>query len=213
MSGASARGDAAPPRGRSRRPAAFLDRDGTIIRDVNHLVDPREIRLLPGAAAAIRRLNAAGLPVVIATNQSVVARGMTDEPGVVAINDEVVRRLARRGALVAFVEYCPHHPEGKVSRYRRRCHCRKPAPGMLLRAAEALSLDLSRSVVIGDSLADVEAGSAVGAITILLRRARGPSLRGRFHESGARADYSTTTLAKAVDWWLTNRRRLRPRRK
>ena len=184
------------------RAAVFLDRDGTIIRQVDHLVDPRKIRLLPGAADAIRRLNGAGFAVVIATNQSVVARGMTDERGVKEINDEVVRRLARRGARVDWVECCPHHPEGDVARYARRCQCRKPARGMFLRAARALSLDLSRSVVIGDGRGDIEAGKAIGAATILLLGGHGRAAQKALRAVGRAADYTTTTLARAAEWWL-----------
>jgi len=190
-----------PSRGRA---AAFLDRDGTIIREVDHLTDQRQIRLLPRAARAICRLNRAGVAVVIVSNQSVVARGMTDERGVTAVNDEVLRRLARRGARVDLIEYCPHHPEGSVARYRKRCGCRKPAPGMLLRASRALALDLSRSVAIGDNVGDILAGRVVGATTILLLGGHGRAALKALRPSGRQADYTTTTLARAVDWWLTH---------
>ncbi len=209
-------------RGGEQRAAVFLDRDGTIIRQVHHLVDPRQIRLLPGAAEAIRRLNRAGWAVVIVTNQSVVARGMTDERRMREINDEVLRRLTGRGAQVDRVESCPHHPAGKVARYRRRCRCRKPAPGMFLRAARILSLDLTRSVVIGDGAGDILAGKAIGAATILLLGGHGPAAAGgqkaarkalRASDRGRYAacapDYTTTTLARAAEWWLSRERRSR----
>jgi D-glycero-D-manno-heptose 1,7-bisphosphate phosphatase len=120
---------------------------------------------------------------------------MADERRMWEINDEVLRRLARRGARVDRVECCPHHPQGKVARYRRRCRCRKPAPGMLLRAARALGLDVKRSVVIGDDVGDILAGKAIGAATVLL-------LGGHGRAAAGDPDYATTTLAGAVAWWL-----------
>ena len=185
----------------------ILDRDGTVIREAEYLTDIRKIRLLPGAAAAIRRLNKKQLPVAIVTNQAAVARGLIDEPRVKAINEEVVKRLARRGAAINHLEYCPHHPEGRVKRYARKCRCRKPAPGMLLRAAKALSLDLMRSVVIGDNVGDIKAGRAVGATTILLLGGHGRKAKRELEKIGLKPDHVTTTLCTAVEWWLKQRSR------
>lgn len=152
------------------RPAVFLDRDGTIIDDVDYLTRPDQIRLIPGAAAAIRRLNHAGWIVVVVTNQSAVARGMLTEAGLAEIHARLDELLAAEGARIDGYYYCPHHPEAANAAYRRVCECRKPAPGMLLQAAREMRLDLEASVMIGDSLRDLEAGKAAGCKTLMLVR-------------------------------------------
>jgi D-glycero-D-manno-heptose 1,7-bisphosphate phosphatase len=185
------------------RAGVFLDRDGTIIRYVEHLTRTEQVRLLPRAAAAIARLNRAGCPVVVVTNQSVVARGLLTELEVQRINDLVVRRLARRGARVDVLEYCPHHPQGAVPRYRLVCDCRKPAPGMLLRAAKQLGIDLQRSLVVGDNVSDVEMAWAVGARVALLQSGLGRESLRALREAGRLPDLAASSLWEAVDWWLT----------
>lgn len=152
------------------RAAVFLDRDGTIIEDADYLAHPDQAHLIPGAAAAIRRLNEAGIPVVIVTNQSAVARGLASEADVTAVNDRLRELLASAGAHVDGIYYCPHHPEiGKLP-YRRACDCRKPLPGLLQRAAHELGLDLAGSTMIGDNLRDLEAGAAAGCALLMLVR-------------------------------------------
>jgi D-glycero-D-manno-heptose 1,7-bisphosphate phosphatase len=155
------------------RPAVFLDRDGTIIREVDYLRSPDQVRLLPGAADAIKGLNEAGFAVVMATNQSGIARGLLTEDDLARIHAVVLRRLARHGARVDAVYYCPHHPEATVAAYRKRCRCRKPCAGMLRRAARELDLDLARSYVIGDRARDLEPGHRLRCTTILLRTGYG----------------------------------------
>jgi len=155
------------------RPAVFLDRDGTIVREVDYLRSVDQLRLLRGAAEAIRRLNEAGFVVVLATNQSGIARGLLTESDLQAVHDELQRRLAQRGAHLDAIYHCPHHPEASVQAYRKRCRCRKPAPGLLQRAARELDVDLARSFAIGDSARDVEAGARAGCRTILVRTGYG----------------------------------------
>jgi D-glycero-D-manno-heptose 1,7-bisphosphate phosphatase len=183
-------------------PAVFLDRDGTIIRHVPYLSDPGKIRLLPGAAAAIRKLNQAGFPVIVVSNQSGVARGMMQEADVLAVNREMEKRLAKQGAHVDRIEYCPHYPQGKIARYAIDCACRKPAPGMLQKAAKALGIDLARSVIIGDNRPDLEAGWRVGAKAVLLLSGHGRKTRKELLKAGLAPDKITPSLAKAVAWWL-----------
>jgi D-glycero-D-manno-heptose 1,7-bisphosphate phosphatase len=151
-----------------RCPAVFLDRDGVIIRDVDLLVRVDQIELLPGAAAAVRRLRDARLPVVIVTNQPVVARGFVTEEEVLALEAVIEQRLGDAGAIVDGFYYCPHHPRATLAEYRLACECRKPRPGMLLRAARELGLDLAASTMIGDRLSDVTAGRRAGCRTILV---------------------------------------------
>jgi len=155
------------------RPAVFLDRDGTMVQEVDYLREISQLRLLRGTAAAIRRLNEAGFAVVLATNQSGIARGLLTESELQTIHDELKRRLALQGARLDAIYHCPHHPEAAVAAYRKRCRCRKPAPGLLLQAARDLDLDLRRSYAVGDSARDVEAGARAGCRTILVRTGYG----------------------------------------
>jgi D-glycero-D-manno-heptose 1,7-bisphosphate phosphatase len=155
------------------RPACFLDRDGTIIDQVEYLSDPQQVRLLPGAAAAIARLNQFGIPVVVVTNQAGMALGRFSEPSIAAIHSRLDSLLVAEGAFIDRYYYCPHHPAGVVDAYRAVCDCRKPQPGMLRRAAAELRLELKRSVMIGDKLSDLEAGRAAGCRAMLVRTGYG----------------------------------------
>lgn len=183
------------------RPAVFLDRDGTIIREADYLRSPSQVRLLPRAGAAIRRLNEAGFVVVVTTNQSGVARGMLTEQDLEEIHLVLRERLARRGARLDGIYYCPHHPEVGRKPYKLRCRCRKPAPGMLQRAARELDLDLSASHAVGDSARDVEAGRRAGCRTVLVRTGYGKSA----DTLALKPDFVAKDLAQAVDWILQDR--------
>jgi len=152
-----------------RRPAVFLDRDGTLIEERGYLSRLEAIALFPWSVDAVRLLNRAGLVVVVLTNQSGVARGYFDEAFVRETHRVLAGRIAEGGGRIDAFYYCPHYPEGKVERYRQVCECRKPKPGMLVRAAADLSLDLSRSFSVGDRWSDVEAGLAAGARGVLVR--------------------------------------------
>lgn len=151
-----------------RRPGVLLDRDGTLIEERNYLADPEGVCLLPGAAAAVARWNAAGVPVGMVTNQSGVARGYFDEAAIAAVHARLDALLAGEGARLDGVWYCPHHPD-----HGDPCECRKPAPALAERAAEALGLDLARSWVIGDKRCDVELGARVGARGVLVETGHG----------------------------------------
>lgn len=152
--------------------AVFLDRDDTIIENSEYIGDPARVRLLPGAAEAIRRFAAAGHLVVIVSNQSGVARGLFTEADLSRVHARVEELLHAAGARVDAAYYCPFldGPEAGVARYRRPSDLRKPAPGMLLQAARELNVDLSRSWMIGDSQSDVEAGRRAGCRTVLIKR-------------------------------------------
>lgn len=155
------------------RPAVFLDRDGTINREVDYLADPALFELLPGVPAALRALAAAGYALIVVTNQSGVARGLLDQATLDAIHARMVRELAAEGVEFAAVESCPHHPEFPARESLPPCSCRKPLPGMLLRAAEALGIDLARSWMVGDSLRDLQAGHAAGTRSVLVHTGKG----------------------------------------
>jgi D-glycero-D-manno-heptose 1,7-bisphosphate phosphatase len=143
------------------KPAAFLDRDGTIIKHVFYLSDPAQVRLLPGAAEAIRRLRGAGFACVVVTNQSGIGRGMFTEERLGLIHDEMTRRLAAEGAALDAIYYCPEPPAGGDPTVVEHPD-RKPGPGMLFRAAERLGLDLDASWMVGDLISDVLAGINAG---------------------------------------------------
>ena len=179
------------------RPAVFLDRDGTIVREVDYLRSARDLRLMPGAAEAIRRLNRAGYAVVIATNQSGIARGLLTEDDLKEIHGTLIQRLAKRAARIDAIYYCPHHPEALVERYRRRCRCRKPQAGMLARAARDLKLDLARSVAVGDSARDVEAGRRAGCRTVLVRTGYGAKAEADLAQP---PDHIASNLSEAASW-------------
>lgn len=184
-----------------KRPAVFLDRDGVINEQMGYINHISRFTLLPGVAAAIRRLNELELPVVVATNQSGLARGYFPEELLEAVHEKMRRELAAEGAHLDGIYTCPHHPEAKVSRYRLDCDCRKPRPGLLLRAARELNLDLSRSCMVGDRWNDLRCGAAVGMKNILVRTGygRGEELYIGPHET-LRPDRIAEDLSGAVDW-------------
>jgi len=143
------------------RPVVFLDRDGTVNEEVGYLNHISRLKIIPGAAEGIKRLKAAGFAVVIVTNQTGPARGYFPESLVHEVNRELLKRLSAEGAEVDGIYVCLHLPEAD-------CDCRKPKPGMVLRAAEELDLDLSRSYVVGDRWVDIELAQRVGARGVLV---------------------------------------------
>ncbi len=144
-------------------PAVFLDRDGVLIVDSGYPHLEEHLVLIPGAADAVRRLNALGYLVVIVTNQSGVARGLFSEDQMKAFNALLVRRLAAKGARIGAVYACPFHAEAEDERWRHPDHPdRKPNPGMILRAAADHGIDLARSFLIGDRQSDLEAARRAG---------------------------------------------------
>lgn len=150
------------------RPAVFLDKDGTLLRDVPHNVDPRRMRLLPGAGAGAALLHAAGYALVVVTNQPGVARGLFAETALRAVERRLRALLRAAGAELAGFYFCPHDPAGSVPKYAVRCGCRKPLPGLIARACLELSLDPGRSWMVGDILNDVEAGRRAGCRALMI---------------------------------------------
>jgi D-glycero-D-manno-heptose 1,7-bisphosphate phosphatase len=186
------------------RRAVFLDRDGTLVDTTGYLGDPAAVRLLPGAAAVLRALGAAGWVRIIVTNQSGVARGLFTARDHAAVQAAFARLLAAEGAAVDASYACFHHPEGTVAPWRATCDCRKPAPGMLLRAATETGVDLAASVMVGDALRDLQAGRRAGCRASLLVRTG----HGREEESMARdllaCDAVLDSIADLPAWLATN---------
>jgi D,D-heptose 1,7-bisphosphate phosphatase len=154
-----------------RRAAVFFDRDNTLVVNDGYLGDPAAVVLVDGAAQAVARAKRLGFAVVTVSNQSGVARGLFTEDAVLAVDRRMDEMLIAQdsAAVIDDHEYCPFHPQATVEKYRKPSPLRKPLPGMILSAAEKLSLDLSRSWLIGDALRDIEAGKAAGCRTILFR--------------------------------------------
>jgi len=162
--------------------AVFLDRDGTIAKDVPYCSRPEDFELLPGVAEGIKLLNEHGFKVVVVTNQSGIARGYFTEGMLARIHDKMITQLAEHGAHVDAIYYCPHHPDNN-------CECRKPKPKMVLQAAIDLDIDLSQSYVIGDSEMDVE-----------LARQAGCKAGISVGEPGGTGDWVAASFRDAVHW-------------
>jgi D-glycero-D-manno-heptose 1,7-bisphosphate phosphatase len=144
------------------KPVAFLDRDGVLNVDHGYVHRPERLEWVAGAPEAVRLLNEAGIPVIVITNQSGVARGYFGETDVRQFHAHVQEQLRARGAHVDAFYYCPHHPQGTVAEFAIACDCRKPKPGMLERAARDFAVDRRRSFLIGDKDDDVAAAAAFG---------------------------------------------------
>ncbi|MFW6188947.1 MAG: D-glycero-alpha-D-manno-heptose-1,7-bisphosphate 7-phosphatase [Planctomycetota bacterium] len=167
--------------------AVFLDRDGTIIEDVDYLTEIDQIRLLPGVADALRRLKRAGFLLLVVTNQSAVARGRLTEQELALIHDELDSRLARQGVNIDAFYYCPHLPGAEVEHYDVVCNCRKPEPGLFEEAVAEWHVNPAESYAVGDSRRDVQAGKDAGCQTVYIG-----------HEE-TEADFQAPDLSAAAD--------------
>ena len=148
--------------------AVFLDRDGVISEEVGYLGDSDRLLLIPRAADAVKLLNQSGLKTIVITNQSGVARGYFSEEMLGDIHRKMEELLSDHGASLDGIYYCPHHPEGTVATFRRECDCRKPAVGLLIKAAKEHSVDLASSYLVGDKRSDMECAHRAGVKGILV---------------------------------------------
>lgn len=180
-------------KGKGKRPAVFLDRDGTICVLVEYMDDPDQVQLLPGAGEAIKRFKELGFLVVMITNQSALARGYFTEEVLDAIHERLARELDREGAKIDAIYFCPHHPDDK-------CQCRKPKPGLILNAAKELNIDLSSSFMVGDKLDDVKAGKSAGTMGILLLTGYGAGELALREKWDAQPDHIADNLLGAEEW-------------
>ncbi len=181
--------------------AVFLDRDGTVNEEVGYLRNLEDLRLIAGAGPAIKRLNDAGLLVVLVTNQSGIARGYFSESLLHEIHGRLEQMLRDEGARLDAIYYCPHHPSAGNSHYTRECDCRKPGTGLIDRASLDLDIDVRQSYVIGDKWSDVELGQRAGAHSILVRTGYGAEAEGNVRPSRLKdPDFIAHTLKEAADW-------------
>jgi histidinol-phosphate phosphatase family protein len=168
----------------TRRPAVFLDRDGTLIEEKGFLDDPGGVEILPTVVDALRLLGERGYATIVISNQSGVARGFFDDEAVRAVNGEIARKLAGDGVAIDAWYWCPHYEDG--------CDCRKPAPGLVKRALDEHGLVLDGGAVVGDRGSDVALGHAVGVPGILLP--------GPYPYDGPEPDLRANTLLEAAEW-------------
>lgn len=149
-------------------PALFLDRDGTLVQPRHYPTRPEELLVFEGVPDLLHDFQVAGWRIVIVTNQSGVARGYLTEGELLYMHSMLAADMARHGVRLDEIYYCPHHPAGTVRPFNVECSCRKPRPGMLLRAARELDIDLAHSWFVGDILDDIEAGHRAGCRAVLV---------------------------------------------
>jgi D-glycero-D-manno-heptose 1,7-bisphosphate phosphatase len=185
-----------------------MDRDGTLTEEVGYVNHPARLRLLPRSAAAVRRLNAAGVAVVVVTNQAGIARGYFSPDVLAAVNAALVAQLKDEGAHLDGVYVCPHHPTEGEPPYRMVCECRKPKPGLLLRASADLGLDLERSTLVGDKGSDLVTARAVGARSVLVLTGYGLG-EWEYRRSAlpVEPDHVADDLYGAAEWVIEGRSR------
>lgn len=185
--------------------AVFLDRDGTINEQMGYINHIDRFQMLPGAAGAIRTLNEAGVPVVVVTNQSGLARGYFPAELLDEVHAKMEKALAREGAHVEAIYVCPHHPEAKEERYRLACSCRKPRTGLFEQAARELGIDLAASYVVGDRWSDVKAAVRCQATPVLVLTGYG---KGDYQYIGPHQEVQPAFVAEnlhaAVAWILAD---------
>jgi D-glycero-D-manno-heptose 1,7-bisphosphate phosphatase len=185
-------------RGRADQPAAFLDRDGTLVREVGYLADPGDLELLPGVPAALRAFHAAGYSLVVVSNQSGVGRGFFGPDRVHEAMARLRVALRAEGVELDGIYFCPHRPDAG-------CSCRKPLPGLLERAAEDLRLALPQSLMIGDKVIDVRTGHAAGMAGFLVRTGYGRDEEQRLAPEGVVPEAVCDDVAAVAAHWLAGR--------
>ena len=181
----------------------FLDRDGTVNVETHYLHRPQDVRLLPGAAEGISRLNAGGFQVVVVSNQAGIGRGYYTEKDFQAVNRRLNELLGEKGAHIDGFYFCPHHPEAGIGEYRRACRCRKPGTGMFEEAEKTFAVDQAHSYMIGDKRIDAQAGHNFGLRSVLVATGYGQEEAAQAEKEGtAKTDYDfyAASIKEAADW-------------
>jgi len=181
--------------------AIFLDRDDTLIDDPGYINHPEQVKLLDGVAEALIQFKKLGYKLIVVTNQSGVAHGIVTEKVLGEIHERLEHLLVEKNAFLDRIYYCPYHPDGVVQKYRKESNCRKPSPGMLLKAADEMDIDLGQSWCIGNSSRDIEAGHRAGCKTILMdmppSHQRQPA--SSLSPAGVSPDYKAVNIKEAVN--------------
>jgi D-glycero-D-manno-heptose 1,7-bisphosphate phosphatase len=186
----------------------FLDRDGTLIRDTGYLADPALVEPIPGAAEGLRLLATNGFLLAVVSNQAGLAKGKFDESQQAAVHDRFVEAFKALGVRFDAIEYCPHHPDGIVERYRAACGCRKPGTGMAERVLARLSVPAAWSRwMVGDKMIDVQMGKRIGARTILVATGYGPSEFERSGGDDSRPEAYLPDIEEAANWIVSESRK------
>lgn len=191
--------------------AVFLDRDGTINEEVGYLDSLEKFKIIPSAYEAIKLINLSGMKAVVVTNQAGVAKGLFPEELISVVHRHLLTALHQQGAHIDQFYYCPHHPTDGQGIYTMVCNCRKPAPGMLLRAENELDIDLARSYMVGDRYRDVETAKKVGVKGVLVQTGYGNDVlqnAGPDQETKeSKPDFIAQDILAAVKWILKDRQR------
>ncbi len=183
-----------------KRPAIFVDRDGTLCFDKHYLSDPDGLEFIPTVVDGLKALSQLGLPIIIVTNQSGVGRGYFTEETLSKMHDRLLSMLSDEGVRITDVLHCPHVPGAG-------CNCRKPAPGMLFEAAQKHRIDLARSFVIGDRMMDIEMAHAVSAKGVLVPETGDQyGVDKEIEASKERPDHRTDAFVKATQWVIDEMR-------
>lgn len=185
-----------------KKKAVFLDRDGTINKDVGYPGSFQAIEIFSYSYEAIRRINQAGLLAIIVTNQSGIGRGLIEERNLLEIHQKLKESFAEYEAHFDGIYYCPHYLFSPAPRYRMDCQCRKPNPGMGKKAAEELGVDLKKSYMIGDKVEDILFGMNIQATPILCLTGFGPESLPKLEEIRIKPAYVAANLLDAVNWIL-----------
>ncbi len=185
-----------------KKKAVFLDRDGTINKDVGYPSSFRAIKIFPYSFEAVKKINQAGLLAVIVTNQSGIGRGLIEEKNLQDIHLRLKESFARHGARIDGIYYCPHYPFAPDPRYRTNCRCRKPSPGLGQKAARELGIDLRESYMVGDKVEDILFGINIHAKPILCLTGFGPESLPELKKRGIAPAFVAENLLDAVNWIL-----------
>jgi len=184
--------------------AVFLDRDGTLIQERGHIGTIRQVRFIPGAFAALKKLRQSGFKIVIVSNQSGVARGIISQSQVEKVNRHILNVLNLHNIKIDALYYCPHHPQYGNGSYKKKCACRKPAAGMATTAQKKLNLSLRKCYVIGDKLTDVEMAQKIKAKGILVLTGFGREQWSKAENHPGQPDFLAKNILDAASWIVSN---------
>ncbi|MDH7513240.1 MAG: HAD family hydrolase [Clostridiales bacterium] len=190
-----------------KKNAVFLDRDGTINVDAGYPSDYGQVEVYPRSYEAVRRLNSAGLPVIVLTNQSGIGRGLLTEENLRTIHEKMKASFQQEKARLDAFYYCPHYELSAIPRYRLNCDCRKPNPGLALKAAADFGLDLARSYMVGDKVEDIVLGLNIKASPVLVLTGYGEESLKKLAEIGVKPAHVAVDILDAAVWILAREKK------